>query len=73
MMHVFHMIKSIIYFVDLSIPVSVSDLTFGDVIGRGNLAVRRKCVWNGTSVAVKTIGVPTENTGYVAQEIKVLM
>ena len=71
MIHVFHVIKSIIYFVDLSIPVS--DLTFGDVIGRGNFAVVRKCVWNGTGVAVKTIDVPTENTDYVAQEIKVLM
>ena len=47
----FHMIKNIICLDILSIPVS--DLTFGDVIEHGNFAVVRKCVWNGTGVAVK--------------------
>lgn len=48
------------------------DLTFGDIIGRGNFAVVRKGKWNGTDVAVKTIDVPTDNTDYLTQEIKIL-
>lgn len=57
--------------IELSIPMS--ELVFGDIIGRGNFAVVRKGTWNGTDVAIKTIEVPSHNTDYLTQEITVLM